>query len=312
MIQIRTRLLLSILAAGAGAASAAAQDAPPLEAQTGPDFPLWDYRISADGYATTDSGFADGSGQMRRAVIGGEFGTTITLAPTFQLLLDARAELRDYEFSGATEFDPVNGAPFESLYRTYLEGLALIEVDDRWQLAFGTRLASQGETDADFNDTLTARVYAGPIYTVNENLTLGLGILVQSRLEDNPYVLPAPYLEYQFQSRPAYTLRLRPFEGIDLRYEPSETYALAFEFDWEYNEFRLSDDGFAADGVYRETSLRLGVEGQWRPNPNLDLTAGIGSFIWQDVELLDAGGGDLTEDSITPNAYLSLGIEYRF
>ena len=312
MRSTRTSLLLSLAAACLGAAPAMGQDEAPLEAASGPDFPLWDFRISADGYATTDSGFNDGSGQMRKAVVGAEAGTTVTLAPNFQLQLDGRGEFRDYEFSGATDFDPVNGSPFESLYRAYLDGLALIEADDRWQLAFGIRLASQGEPDADFNDTLIARVYAGPIYTVNENLTLGLGVVVQSRLEDNPFVLPAPYVKYQFQSAPAYSLRVRPFDGVDLRYEPSEKYAIAFEFDWAYNEFRLSDDGFASDGVYRETALRLGVEGTWKPTPRFDLSAGIGSFIWQDVELLDSNGNELTDDSITPNAYIGFGMAYRF
>jgi hypothetical protein len=320
MFRRATRLApgLALLAAapaavGQGESIRMEQTAQPQEleiAPTPPDFPLWDFRIGADGYTTTAADFDGGPGDVSRTVAGVTAGTTITLSQRFQVRLDTRAEYRNYQFNDATMFDPEQGHPFTSMYRAYVDGLGLFQVTDQWQAAFGARIASQGEDDADVNDTLTGRLYAGPIWKVNEDLTLGLGIVVQSRLEDSPLVAPAPLVTYRFNR--AYSFHLNALEGVELRWDPSERYGLALEFDWEYNEFRLDDDSFAADGVFRETAVRLGLHANWRPTPNLDLTAGIGSFIWQELELLDAGGNELSQDNLLPSGYVSLGMRYRF
>jgi hypothetical protein len=315
----------ALAAAGAAGLPAAAlaqgesfrgeQTAQPEEleiAPTLPDFPLWDFRVGADGYGATDADFDSGPGSVRRTVAGATIGTTITMSPRFQLRLDGRGEYRHYEFSDAAQFDPVNGEPFDSLYRAYVDGLGLFQATDQWQMALGARISSQGESDADVNDTLAARLFAGPIYKVNDDLSFGLGVLVQSRLEDTPIIVPAPLVTYRFQFNPAYSVHLNAFEGIELRYDPSERFGMALEFDWEYNEFRLDDDGFASDGVFREAAVRVGLSAGWRPTPRLDLTAGIGSFVWQEVELLDAGGDELSQDNLTPSAYVSVGLRYRF
>jgi len=279
-------------------------------APTPPDFPLWDFRVGADGYATSEADFDGGPGSVRRSVAGASVGTTITMSPRFQLRLDGRGEWRHYEFSDATQFDPASGEPFDSLYRAYVDGLGLFQATDRWQAAFGARISSQGESDADVNDSLAGRLYAGPIYEVSDDLTIGLGIVIQSRLEDSPLIAPAPLLTYRFNR--AYSFHLNALEGVELRYDPSERFGVALEFDWEYNEFRLDDDGFARDGVFRETAVRIGLQANWRPTPRLDLTAGVGSFVWQEVELLDAGGEELSQDNLMPSGYVTVGLRYRF
>lgn len=300
-------------ALGQGESAGAEQPAQPAElevAPTPPDFPLWDFRVGADGYTTTAADFDGGPGDVSRTVAGLTAGATVTLSPRLQVRLDTRGEYRHYEFSDATMFDPVNGDPFDSMYRAYVEGLGLFRVTDNVQAAAGIRIASQGEDDADVNDTLTGRLYAGPIWEVNDDLTVGLGIVVQSRLEDSPLIAPAPLVTYRFNE--AYSFHLNALEGVELRWDPSQRFGLALEFDWEYNEFRLDDDSFAADGVFRETAVRVGLHGVWRPSPNLDLTAGIGSFVWQEFELLDAAGDELSQDNLMPNGYVSLGLRYRF
>lgn len=279
-------------------------------APTRPDFPLWDFRVGADGYTTTAADFDAGDGDLSRTVVGVSSGATITMSPRFQLRIDGRGEYRHYEFSDAHDFDPQGGDPFDSLYRAYVDGLALFQVSERWQVAGGVRISSQGETDADVNDTLGGRLYAAPLFKVNEDLTVGLGVVVQSRLEDNALVAPAPLIRYRLSE--AYSFELNALEGVELRWDPSERYGLALEFDWAYNDFRLDDDNFARDGVFRETTVHVGLHGVWRPTANLDLTAGIGSFVWQEIELLDAGGNELSQDNLLPSGYVSLGMQYRF
>src|SRR5690606_26023081 len=113
-------------ALGQGESIRTEQAAQPAEleiAPTPPDFPLWDFRVGADGYATTAADFDGGPGDISRSVAGVTAGTTITLSQRFQWRLDTRGEYRHYEFSDATMFDPVNGDPFDSMYRAYVEGL---------------------------------------------------------------------------------------------------------------------------------------------------------------------------------------------
>lgn len=312
-------LLAAAGAAGLPAAALAQSTSPGAEpvaqpaeleiAPTPPNFPLWDFRIGADAYATTDADFDAGPGRVRRTVVGAGAGTTITLSPRLQVRLDGRGEWRQYEFRGATMFDP-SGEPFDSLYRAHFDALGLFQATERWQMVVGARISSQGEGDADVNDSLGGRLYGGPVYTFSENLTVGLGLLVQSRMEDSPLIAPAPLVTYRFNE--VYSFHFNTLEGAELRYDPSERFGLALEFDWGYDDFRLDDDGFAADGVYRETAVRVGLHGVWRPTRNIDLTAGIGSFVWQEVELLDSNGEELSQDNLMPSGYVSVGFQYRF
>ncbi len=317
-------ILIGAIAAGILAAAASAQDdpaspgtppappaLPPLEyAPEPPDFPLWDFRVGADGLATTEADFSSGPGSVRTWVAGAGAGATITISPKLQFRIDGRAEYRNYDFAGATRFDPVNGDPFDSLYRAYADGLGLMQINDRWSLAFGARIASQGETDADVNETFTGRLYAAPLFKVNDDLTIGVGIVAQSRLEERPLIAPAPIVNYRLNE--TYSFHFNALEGAELRYTASEAFLLALEFDWGFNEYRLSDDGFARDGVFRETAVRLGLHATWRPTPRLDLMAGIGSFVWQEWELRDIDGDELSQDTLAPSGYATVGFQYRF
>lgn len=183
------------------------------------------------------------------------------------------------------------------------------EGDFSYQLSAG--VVSAGEDGADFGDTIDVLGTAGFLYRYSDNLSLGLGVLVKSRLEDDVLVVPVPQIRYKIDDR---WMLESERAGAKLSYKSSEslTYGLAAEYIQE--TFRLNDghSTLASEGVVNHARVPVSIFAVYEPAQQVQIRARVGASLASDIEFLDRNGNDITKEDIDTAVFGSINVSFRF
>lgn len=256
--------------------------------------------------------FEDDTGKIGVTRAEADFGLTIPVAEHRWLDVEIFYERSWYHFKDVTGFgagvsDPWDDAQTLRLTLGYRVGLSA-----RWSYFVGAFLDSSGEDGADFSDSLTYGGLGGVGYRVNDNLELGLGVLVASRLEDDPWVIPLPRLDWKLGEK----VRLRvggSRAGGALTWDVSESVTLALEAAYRSREYRLEDGNPAApEGVMRDRQVPVGLALTWRASPHVWVGARAGFVAWQEYEMLDRDGVRLAEKEADATPYVGASLRVAF
>ncbi|MHA7814072.1 MAG: DUF6268 family outer membrane beta-barrel protein [Phycisphaerales bacterium] len=175
----------------------------------------------------------------------------------------------------------------------------------------GAGVISAGEDGADFGDTLDFLGTAGFQYQYNEQLSLGLGVLIKTRQEDDVLVIPAPQIRYQINER--WTLASER-AGLALSYKASDqlTYGIAGEY--VSTNFRLNDTHAAivSEGVANHRRVPVSIFADYTPNEQIEINARIGASLAGNIEFLNSSGTEITDQDIDTAIFGSLNVSFRF
>ncbi len=217
-----------------------------------------------------------------------------------------------YHFKDVSGFGPGVTEPWDDAHSLRLSPAYRVGLSAHWNYFLAAYIDSSSEDGADFSDSLTYGAIAGVGYKVNDNLELGLGVLVATRLEDDPWVIPLPRLDWKLADKLRLTLGGNRAGGA-LAWEASDSITLALEAAYRAREFRLEDANPAApEGVARDRQVPLGLALTWRAAPNLSLDARAGYVLWHEYELLDRDGNRLVEKQADPSPYLGASLRLAF
>ena len=173
-----------------------------------------------------------------------------------------------------------------------------------------------GENGASTGDSVTYGLYAAATWRINKDLTIGPGIGVFSRLEDGSRVFPFLAIEWDITERwnlsTSRGLAASQGPGLTLSYELNEDWSLGLSGRYEDIEFRLDDDGPAADGVGRDQSLPVVFMATLDPSPRFSLSVFAGIEFGGTLTLKDSRGEVLDKSSYDPATLFGATIEARF
>jgi len=118
-----------------------------------------------------------------------------------------------------------------------------------------------GESGASSSDSSTYGLYAATAWRINENLTIGPGVGVFSRLEDSSRIFPILAIDWNITDRwnlsTGRGLAASQGPGLMLSYELNEDWSLGLAGRYEDIEFRLDNEGPAAGGIGRDQSMPI-------------------------------------------------------
>lgn len=142
-----------------------------------------------------------------------------------------------------------------------------------------------------------------------ESLSVSLGLIWRTRLEDQTLVLPIPGIDWNITPR----LSLRTAQGATLTYQPGATrrWLLDTGLNYERREYRLEDGGRWGAGVLRDQRLPWLGGLTYQPNPGMSLRGYVGCLIWQRFEL-QSHDGESESYSTRPGLLLGLSARLRF
>lgn len=268
------------------------------------------YQISFAGLMAFNTEFEDDQGDLTVYRSGVGVGAAVPIGERASLDVSLDYELSSYQFEDATGFIEGTDDPFESVHRVSLSALYGVQRTERWGWFAGGNATSAGEEGADFGESLTGGVLGGVRYKLSENVTVGLGAAVRTRLEESPLVLPVVQLDWKISDRWSLSTAGQP--GLTLGYTPVDAWTFTLGGGWEFRNFRLDEDGPLPDGVVAEHRFPVALGAVWRATPQLSITGAVGAYFGQSFEVSDEDGDEVADLDADTTPFLVLKATYSF
>ena len=224
-----------------------------------------------------------------------------------------------YSFDGPNEVALTAAArPWADVQSFAVSGTLGRRVDAWWfQAIFSTRFSF--EQGAAIGSSFNPGGIAAFQYTFSPRLKLGLGVLVNARLEDDPLIVPIPYLHWEIVEGLVLSNSIAPEAyprgpSLELAWRPRPAWSLAVGGRWEYRRFRLNDDGpeLRHGGVGEDEGVPFWMRLTWRADRNLRADLLAGASIANRLRLTDDTGRSLRSEGTDAVPLLGAFVSYRF
>ncbi len=227
-----------------------------------------------------------------------------TVNPDLRIIFGVGGEISYYDWGGSNAVFPGASDSFEDVYTANFLVVGRQTVSGPWAVILGGLGRVQGESGANFGDSLTAGGFVGAGYSFSKESWIDFGVGVFSRLEDDPLVIPYLNLRLPINDRVRFEV-----SGLDAAIvaEVSDTVEVALKGRVEYRDFRLDDSRPAwSNGVVTDLRVPIGLEVAWMPVPGLTLAIEGGVTVYQEFEFLDSDGDHLSDVETEPAPYIGL------
>lgn len=227
-----------------------------------------------------------------------------------RLVFGLGGEVSFYDWGGSTAVFPGGSESFEDVYGGNILLVARQTITGPWSGIVGAIGRAQGESDADFADSVTAGGFVAAGYNFSEAAWIDFGIAFLTRLEDDALVIPYFNVRLPINDRVRFEMG-----GLDAAIvaKVSDSFEVALKGRVEYRDFRLDDSRPAwSDGIVRDLRVPVGLELAWKPIAGLTLAIEGGVAVYQEYEFLDSDGDHLSDVKTEPAPYIGLRFEYTF
>jgi len=274
----------------------------------------WFFRIDGGGVHQSEADLKDSSGGFSkdRWFLGA--GVDYAFNQRTSIGISVGGGQSNYDFNDESEFG--GGAPWNKIDETRVTLSARFGFGETGSIFIIPTLRFNGETDASSSDSSTWGVFAAAAWKVRENLTIGPGIGIFSRLEDNTKFFPVLAIDWDINDRwnlsTGRGMASSQGPGLNLSYKLNEDWKLGVAGRYENLEFRLDDEGVAAGGVGRDQSLPLVFTANLAPLKNLNLSMFAGLAFSGKLKIKDATGTLVEESKYDPALMVGATFELRF
>jgi len=173
-----------------------------------------------------------------------------------------------------------------------------------------------GEKDASSSDSSTYSLIAAAAWRINENLTIGPGIGIFTRLEGSSRIFPILAIEWDITERwnlsTGRGLAASQGPGLMLSYQLNEDWSLGLAGRYEDIEFRLDNEGPAAGGVGRDQSVPMIFMATLNTDSRFSLSVFAGVEFFGRLRLKDAHDEIVDESDFDPAPIFGATFEIRF
>jgi hypothetical protein len=217
-------------------------------------------------------------------------GASLTrVDPLSGLILGVRigAGGTDYDFGGGV-------APWGDIEDSRISLFLRARVGDRMSVIVAPSLRYASETGASRSDGQTEGVFAAVTWEVNESLTIGPGVGVFSRLEQDRQIFPILAIDWKITPKLLFStgqgVGASRGPGLSLSYAVTDALRLGIAGRIENADFRLDNTGPAPGGVGEDNGLPLVATLSWDPSDKLSASAFAGVKYNGELVLRNAQG----------------------
>jgi hypothetical protein len=197
-----------------------------------------------------------------------------------------------YDWSASAPFVGGSADPFNDLYQTRVGALASFDEDEALSWFTGMELTLAGEDSSSIQDSASVGAVTGVTCRASEDVSLGFGLAVLTRIEDTTWILPYIAFDLQLTDR----VRLGTDGArVELEAELSERVTGTLAAQYELRQFRLNEDNALPEAVYQDDEIRLSAELDWELGRHATLSLAGGAVVWQESTFLDDSGSKLAE-----------------
>ncbi|MDC0292361.1 MAG: hypothetical protein P8K76_05615 [Candidatus Binatia bacterium] len=183
--------------------------------------------------------------------------------------------------------------------------------------AFTTRFSY--EDGASLGESFNPGGILAAQYTFSPRLKLGGGVLVNARMEEDPLIIPIPFVYWEIIDDLVLSNSIAPDAyprgpGLEIAWRPNPTWAVAVGGRWEYRRFRLNNSGpeIRSGGVGEDEGVPLWVRVTWRLGDHLRADVLGGASVANRLRLADASGDIIRSVGTDSIPYVGAFLSYRF
>ena len=243
-------------------------------------------------------------------------GVSYRVAADTDLIFRVSNEFSFYEFDhdgagapGIIPGMPSVEEPFDSVRATTISPILRVTPATGWNWSVGGRVTSAGEPGADFGDTIAAGGFVMASYDIAENLRLGAGVNVVTRLEGGVFVFPIPVIQWDITEQ----LRVGTIErGVGLSYAFRPAWRAGLEVGFMRREYALADDNAIPEGTFTDQRVPITLSLTYSPDPRTVIAARVGSEVWGDLEFNDRNENEVASYDLSPTLLVGLDVWIAF
>lgn len=238
-----------------------------------------------------------------------------TAGPADHFRLSFAGEFLEYDFSGLGGLFPGAAESFaEEIHAWRLDPSYTHVFDDTWSgVLYGT-IAWAYEEEGNMGDSATGAVGAGAFYRAGPDLTLGLALHVQFRIEDHAWIYPLPYIDWKISDRASLRTESKAGYGLAFGYALDDARAFTLETRLRYQgrRIRLRGENVLSDGILDDQRALFDLGIRWQPVRALRVTLYAGTDVWQEFTFEDETGSDLEELQTNFAPFVGLAASWEF
>ena len=274
----------------------------------------WSFNIDGGVAHQSDADLKDGNGSFAidRWFVGA--GVNYSWDRRTSLGISIGGGKSKYDFDDLTTIG--DAEPWETIEDSRVSLMGRFGFGDNGAVFIIPTLRMNGEKGSSNSDSNTWGIFGAVTWRLNEDLTIGPGIGVFSRLEDGTKVFPVLAIDWNISDRwnlsTGRGLASSQGPGLTLSYKLNEDWSLGVAGRYENNEFRLDDKGVAPGGIGRDQSIPLVFRAELRPSKKLGLVAFVGIEMSGKLKLKDSMDNLIEESKYDPAMLFGATFEYRF
>ncbi len=272
-----------------------------------------DVVVTLFGTHAFEADFSDGPGSVGVTRGGVEVGFRRPIDDRSRLSVSIGLEGSAYDFSGDSTLAGVTGEVWDSTVQASLAVVYSRQATEQWAWFFGGGVDASFETDADIGKSFTGGLVGGVNYAVNENLKLGGGLAVRSRLEDSGLFLPIVSVDWKLSDQ--WTLSNSNelnSTGVALSFAANEKLTLSLHAAYQGRAYRLDDEGPVPEGVGRDSRIPVWVQARYAFTPRATASLAAGVLAWQEYTVLDQDGNELDQQEAEWTPFLGASVVVVF
>lgn len=253
----------------------------------------------------------DGGGKfnINRYSIGADFKKQIN--QKVSISLDTSYNLTDYGFSGDEGFGALD--PWDKINRASVGFRLNYQLSRKWGLSAGPFARFAGESGADFGDSMTYGGTIGFLYAPNRNFFVGAGVFISSRIEDDVLVVPGLLFNWQINEKLRLSslltgVRTELGPRVQLNYDVGQGFSTGLSVGYEFQRFRLDDEGIAVNGVGDMKVLPVWGSVYYNINSAVRLALYGGAGFLGELELEDSNGDRIQKEDFDTLFFMGMGL----
>jgi hypothetical protein len=272
--------------------------------------------ITFYGDHTFSSDFENNNGDASVWRLGSKLEMAFPVMDQSEIGVSFRAERWGFDFnddSGGGNGLGSTGEPWDEATNLAMLVSFRNRINDDWSWTVGGGGEAFFADGAEFSDSLTGDGFAAVTRRVNENLSIGLGVIARTRLEDDAFIAPMLILDWNINEK--WRLSTSPGIGrrlVTLSYTPVEDWSFAIGAGYEAIDIRLDSDDDDKGGVGRYRRIPVGGDVSWHPSGQFAAGIFAGVHVWQEYTLDDPDGNRLGQQEADPAGFLGGYVRWTF
>ena len=272
------------------------------------------FRVRLGGFHMFDADVDDG-GEFSRSSLGIRVDSRWRVAERAAVDFSFGYQWDSYDFSGSGTLTGLD--PWDDVHNLAFRAILNWKLEDNLWLFGGPTVAMSAQDGADYSNAVIAGGQFGVRWRTGEDFNIGIGVTAISQVDDDPWVLPLVFFNWDFQEN--WTLRAGAFDigsqggpGLEVAWRFAERWEASAGLMYEYSRFRLDDGGVAPKGVGQLESFGIYGKVAWVFNEQTRVWLTVGTPLAGNLRLENDDGRRITDEDFDPAPFIGLRAEFRF